>query len=180
MDTVENIKTFSLPEPKPEKKVKTEKERKIRVATQKKKWLNQTDIENIMSDPEKQHQIFISKEDNLEIYNLMMKEIQQKINGYCSQDIEKKLLNENFVDFDYCIELLCKSGFQCYYCRKFVKVLYKNVREPEQWSLERIDNKHGHIKGNVEIACLSCNLRRRTMYHERFIFTKQLNITKIE
>ena len=180
MDETQNIKTFLLPETKPEKKVKTEKEKKIRVITQNKKWLKQTNIENIMSDSEKQYQIFISKEENLEIYNLMMKEIQQKINGYCSQDVEKKLLNESFVDIEYCIELLRKSGFRCYYCRKFVKVLYKNVREPEQWSLERIDNKHGHIKGNVEIACLSCNLRRRTMYHEKFIFTKQLNITKIE
>jgi hypothetical protein len=59
-----------------------------------------------------------------------------------------------------------------------MKILYEHVREPKQWSLERIDNDYGHNKNNVEIACLSCNLRRKTMYHERFIFTKQLNIVK--
>jgi hypothetical protein len=25
---------------------------------------------------------------------------------------------------------------------------------------------------------LTCNLRRRTMYHERYVFTKQLNVVK--
>jgi hypothetical protein len=57
-------------------------------------------------------------------------------------------------------------------------LFYENVREPKQWSLERIDNKEGHNYGNVEIACLSCNIGRRTMYQDRFIFTKQLSIIK--
>ena len=48
----------------------------------------------------------------------------------------------------------------------------------KQWSLERIENQYGHNKENVEIACLSCNLGRRTMYHERYLFTKQLEIIK--
>ena len=53
---------------------------------------------------------------------------------------------------------------------------YKN----KQWTLERIDNGMGHNKDNVEIACLLCNLRRRTMYHERYVFTKQMmNVVKI-
>jgi hypothetical protein len=67
---------------------------------------------------------------------------------------------------------------ECYYCRKKVKILYEYVREEDQWTLERIDNKRGHNNDNVEIACLSCNLRRRTMYHERYVFTKQMNIIK--
>jgi len=59
-----------------------------------------------------------------------------------------------------------------------VHILYENVREPLQWTLERIDNDFGHNKNNVEIACLNCNLRRRTMYHERYLFTKELSIVK--
>jgi len=59
-------------------------------------------------------------------------------------------------------------------------VLYKSVREPKQWSVERINNDYGHNKNNVTIACLSCNLSRRTMYHERYRFTKQLIIDKKE
>jgi hypothetical protein len=54
------------------------------------------------------------------------------------------------------------------------------VREPQQWTLERMDNDFGHNEGNVVIACLSCNLRRRTMHYERYLFTKQLNIVKVD
>ena len=32
--------------------------------------------------------------------------------------------------------------------------------------------------GNIEISCLSCNLRRRTMHHERYILTKQIQTIK--
>jgi hypothetical protein len=59
-----------------------------------------------------------------------------------------------------------------------VQILYEYVRESNQWTLERLDNDFGHNKGNVEIACLNCNLRRRTMYHERYLFTKELSIVK--
>ena len=60
-------------------------------------------------------------------------------------------------------------------------MIYEEVRDPKQWTLERIDNTRGHNSDNVEIACLTCNLRRRTMYHERYILTKQMcHITKNE
>ena len=69
---------------------------------------------------------------------------------------------------------------KCFYCKDCVALLYENVREPRQWTLERIDNSIGHNIGNIEISCLSCNLRRRTMHHERYILTKQIkNIKKI-
>jgi hypothetical protein len=67
---------------------------------------------------------------------------------------------------------------KCYYCKESVVLLYEYVRDPKQWTLERIDNSRGHNKDNVEIACLQCNLRRRCMYHERYLFTKQMNIVK--
>ena len=82
------------------------------------------------------------------------------------------------MDIKKVLELLEKSELLCYYCRKEVKLLYENVREMTQWSLDRLDNSEGHNKENVVIACLSCNLHRKTMYHERFVFTKQLNIVK--
>jgi hypothetical protein len=44
--------------------------------------------------------------------------------------------------------------------------------------VERIDNSIGHNRTNIVIACLDCNLHRRTMYYERYVFTKQLNIVK--
>jgi len=35
-------------------------------------------------------------------------------------------------------------------------------------------------RDNVVIACLECNMRRRTMYHERYLATKQLRVNKLE
>jgi RNase P subunit RPR2 len=78
------------------------------------------------------------------------------------------------------LDLMIESENRCFYCKNRVHILYEYVREPNQWTLERIDNKSGHNKTNVVIACLNCNLHRRTMYHERYVFTKQLNIVKRE
>jgi len=121
------------------------------------------------------------QEENKELCKLISQEIQRKISGYRAQDVHKSLLLESaFVDIDKVLELLIKMENLCFYCKEPVQVLYENVREPKQWTLDRIDNDFGHNKDNVMIACLNCNLRRRTMYHERYVFTKQLNIVKTE
>jgi len=54
-------------------------------------------------------------------------------------------------------------------------ILYSHVREPRQWTLDRLDNSIGHNRGNVEITCLDCNLRRGTKNFERYLETKRLN-----
>ena len=112
----------------------------------------------------------------------VLQEINKKIGGYKSQDKIKGLYNpELFVDEKHVLQLLLGSHLDCFYCKKKTNVIYQKVREPTQWSLERIDNAFGHNKNNVEIACLSCNLSRKTMYHERFAFTKQMGkIIKLE
>jgi hypothetical protein len=117
--------------------------------------------------------------ENPEVLSVIEKEIDSKIGGYRSQDIKKGIYDESeFVDKATVIELMlsCQNG--CYYCRQPVKIAYETSREPKQWSLERIDNSIGHTKTNVVVACLQCNLTRKTMYHERFAFTKQLTISK--
>ena len=77
------------------------------------------------------------------------------------------------------MQLLIDSELKCHYCKKEIKLLYEMVREQCQWSLDRIDNNYGHNYDNLFVTCLSCNLRRKTMYHERYEFTKQLTISKI-
>ena len=52
------------------------------------------------------------------------------------------------------------------------------VREPFQWTLDRIDNDDNHNKDNVVIACLDCNLKRRRRDADKFYFTKNLTIKK--
>ena len=107
------------------------------------------------------------------------KELERKIKSYKAQDIKKNKLNEeNLIKIDECIDKLVLSKMKCYYCRENMLLVYENVREPKQWTLDRIDNSIGHIKENVVISCLTCNLKRRTMNDEKFKFSKQLKIIK--
>jgi hypothetical protein len=109
------------------------------------------------------------------------RQIHYKLHSYRSQDVKKSLLDESqFVNYEYVIELLREKQLKCFYCKETVLLMYDAVRDSKQWTLDRMDNSMGHNRGNVEIACLICNLRRRTMYHERYVFTKQVgNIKKI-
>lgn len=150
------------------KSIEISKTQKKRIITQSNKWVN---VEN-------QFEILQNKLPKND-YDLILHQIQQKINGYKCQDTIKKLFSiEKFIKIDKIIDLLCDCEMKCFYCKKLVYVLYDNVREPRQWTLERIDNAFGHNMENVVISCLSCNLKRRCIYHERFVFTKQLNIIK--
>ena len=168
-----DCKRIELPQkPETSKKVETVKEKKIRVVTNRDNWQSEY-------DPTVQLQILATDASNNPIYKTMIQQIQAKLCGYKSQDQMKELYEpDKIINLPSTIKLLVQCQLKCYYCKESVQVLYEHVREPKQWTLERISNDSGHNLGNVEIACLSCNLRRRTMYHERFLFTKQLTIVK--
>jgi len=118
------------------------------------------------------------------IHRWIVSQIKGKIYGYLGQDAEK---GEKIVDPETAIkpnlsnilQKLVDSNIKCFYCKEKVRILYEYVRDNKQWTLERINNKEGHHINNVEIACLGCNLKRRTMFHERYVFTKQMTITKL-
>ena len=114
-------------------------------------------------------------------YPIIERQIQNKIRGYKSQDMDKGIYQEEqFVTYPYVYALIQEYKMRCYYCKESTMILYECVREPKQWTLERIDNSAGHNCGNVQIACLQCNLRRRTMFQEKYVLTKQMmNVTKL-
>jgi len=187
---IKNIKIdLETMKPKPPKHPKPssdrepiEKQIKKRIITQTEKWDNINTM-SISSQYEYTKQIHQNNLDDLDenIVKLIKQQINQKIYGYRCQDIEKHKFDTNsFIDFGGVLDLIIKSNNQCYYCKDPTQLLYENVREPKQWTLDRIDNKLGHNKGNLLIACLNCNLRRRTMHTERYVFTKQLNIIKTD
>lgn len=161
------------------KKIILEKDKSQRKLILKEKW----DFDDTFFEEEKQidfmKNIQINKHLYPDIYKRVIQQIQRKITSYKSQDREKGLFNaEKFIDIHYILDLLIICDYKCFYCNHIIKILYKLVREQKQWSVERINNDFGHNKDNVTIACLECNLRRKTMYHERFKFTKQLTIVK--
>ena len=170
-------KTIVLPSndsPSPEntsRETALEKEKQKRVITHTKKWIfTETDyatatqlhiIRNILSGGD------------TNTHRIILQQINQKIAGYKAQDIAKSIYNpDQFISLKSVIQLLLESDLQCHYCKKDIKVLYEVVRDPLQWTLDRIDNDYGHNDGNLFISCLSCNLRRKTIYHERYELTK--------
>jgi len=152
---------------------------KKRLITTTAEW---TGLENDLG-PEQQwtyiKQLYNNHITDIEKCNLITRQIKNKISAYRSQDTRKDLLNPiELVDVRTAIELLYAAENKCFYCKSPVRILYENARDPKQWSLDRIDNSLGHIKRNLMIACLDCNLRRKTMYHERYAYTKQLTIVR--
>ena len=103
--------------------------------------------------------------------------IRNKLSAYKQQDILKKMTCST-ITFEDTINLLIESNLVCHYCSEQTYLIYQYVREPKQWSLDRINNGSGHVKGNVIICCLKCNLHRRTTNKDAFFFTKNMVITK--
>ena len=116
-------------------------------------------------------------EQTKEEYILAKREINKKIASYKKQDIDKRRYVETqFITFDETIDLLCESQLLCYYCCKQMSVFYDNVREKNQWTLDRVDNDVCHSKDNLVVSCLSCNLQKRRRESEAFKFMKQMKI----
>ncbi len=122
----------------------------------------------------------IADDTTLEERKFFIKEMRVKIDGYARQDKENGMIDElsAIISLDATIELLLIGKLKCTYCRECCQLIYKDVMAPRQWTLDRVDNDQGHNGGNVVLACLACNLQRRTMDAERFKFGKQLRVVK--
>jgi hypothetical protein len=140
---------------------------------------------------EQQHHIINEIYDNLknnaaikthsDIIKIVKNQISNKLSGYKHQDVIKKVFDrEKIIKYEEIIEKLKNCDLKCYYCNENVYLLYKLVREMNQWSLDRINNDIGHNGENVFISCLECNLKKRTKNSDSFLFTKQLKINKMD
>ena len=118
---------------------------------------------------------------DIRIKKLLYKMINTKLSSYKQQDKKNNKYDENkFINIGHTMELLNNSNNLCYYCKKDTVIFYDNIRDETKWTLDRLDNDSGHNHDNVEICCLKCNIQRKTMYHERFLFAKEINIIKKE
>ena len=121
----------------------------------------------------------VADDPTLEERKFFKKEIKSKLDGYSRQDVENSVHDLSaFISLDATIEMLLVSKLRCAYCRECCQLIYKDVMAPRQWTLDRVDNDRAHNGDNVVIACLACNLQRRTMDAERFKFGKQLRVVK--
>jgi hypothetical protein len=119
------------------------------------------------------------EEDNRGVYQIMLKQLEKKISGYKQQDNDKKLYDETkFITLDNVVKELKSKEMKCCYCNCEMCVLYENVREPCQWTVDRIDNDLGHNVDNYLLACLKCNIERRRTNKDKFLFTKNLKVVR--
>jgi 5-methylcytosine-specific restriction endonuclease McrA len=159
------------------KKINCEKEKKMRLET--KTWgFTEEELDNEIQ----LNALFLITDTELEkdkYRSSIISHIKTKISGYRQQDVFKKKLEESkFVSFNEVVKLLQDCFLKCHYCSQDIYILYERVREMKQWSLDRIDNNLGHNSGNLVVACLECNLKRRRTNKDAFMFTKNLVITR--
>ena len=75
---------------------------------------------------------------------------------------------------------MVECELKCYYCKNEMSVLYNISREMKQWTVDRINNDLGHNVDNYYLACLECNLKRRRRSDDKFLFTKQMKLVKVD
>ncbi len=118
--------------------------------------------------------------ENTILYNEIIKNINSKISGYKAQDIRKKVFNqEKIIQFEDILSLWKTTKMKCYYCHETCIIFNKFVREPKQWTLDRIDNTIGHNENNILLSCLQCNLKRRNKDKDKFFQGSNFNLIKL-
>lgn len=125
------------------------------------------------------YQLYLNDEFNEK--NHLLQAISKKLHGYKQQDSKHMIYSKHhFIPIDTVIQRLVESKLNCFYCKQQLMLFYKECKQDNQWSLDRIDNSMGHNTNNVVISCLECNLKRRNTDLEKFKYTKQLHIKKME
>ena len=90
--------------------------------------------------------------------NVIKKIIRRFIDSSKKHDkLTNRLDIVNFIDRDFCKLLIEESNGKCCYCQCELDYIHKCIN---MITIERIDNTLGHIKSNVKIACLHCNISR--------------------
>ena len=143
---------------------------------------NQINCETIY-DPDSQntmlYQLYLDNDFNEK--DLLSKEITKKLQGYKQQDSKHNIYSKyHFITKESTIQRLVESKLSCFYCNTNLMLFYKECKQDNQWTLDRIDNSMGHNTNNVVISCLECNLKRRNTDLKKFLYTKQLSIKKID
>ena len=160
---------------------------RVRNEIKKREIMSKYNISSIFLDYTKQIElmkdIYFKRNEysNIREKSIIKQELDKKIKCYKQQDIIKKIYNElELITMQIILKKLVECDMLCFYCKCEVYVLYENVRELNQWSVDRIDNSLGHNNDNFVISCLSCNIKRRNLNSDKFLFTKQLNLVKVD
>ena len=107
------------------------------------------------------------------------KSLKKKLQSYKAQDQrQQRYSGADFITLDELKEKLVLSKLRCHYCFQTLVIMYNQIREEKQWTLDRTDNELEHTSKNTVIACLKCNIQRGRICDKKFLFTKQLRLIK--
>ncbi len=109
----------------------------------------------------------------------MERDITAKIRSYGEQDARASRPPPSSLSLETALEKLVVSRGRCAYCRRELSLLYKEARDPLQWTFDRVDNDLSHETSNIVVTCLACNLAKRRTSHEKFMLTKRLKLEKL-
>lgn len=103
------------------------------------------------------------------------KKMKHKIKSYMIQDIKYGRLFDfdEYVDEIFLSIMLHIQKNKCYYCGKQLKTENYERYDKDQASVDRLDSSKPHLKSNISISCLDCNLKKRQMSEDDFF--KKIN-----
>jgi hypothetical protein len=128
---------------------------KERVQQQKRKWYLANRERVLAEQADRYHEISEHKQSMSRKYNKSTGALKKKIRRHRDEDEEKG--RDNDITESYVIRLLAKQDSKCIHCAIKVKLVWTEAYDKAQFSINRIDNSLGHLRGNVEICCLQCN-----------------------
>jgi hypothetical protein len=71
-----------------------------------------------------------------------------------SKETDKLRKQETNITREFCTTIITESGNRCCYCAVELQMLERNAN---LMTIERIDNRLGHVVGNCRVACFHCN-----------------------
>jgi hypothetical protein len=85
--------------------------------------------------------------------------IADKIASHKAYDADHNM--ETDIDIQFIYNMIHHQGAMCHHCENYMKLSGYHGGDNEQFTVDRVDDKIGHIKGNVVISCLKCNRSHR-------------------
>lgn len=132
----------------------------VKSAMYKRKWYNDNKERILAKQANKYARNSESVNVRTKKYNKSNGAVKKKLRRHQEEDEEKG--REFDLTYQYVIDLLVNQNNECAHCDITVKLAWTKAYDSAQFSINRINNKIGHIEGNVEICCLQCNRTYRS------------------